>query len=91
MSDYYTLTKNDVGRSTIRAFGRTWPTSSFIGTVQARDVGKRVYLHKGVLKVENDEQLATRAQDIAAGPVTFVAVAMALANILVWAMIMTEK
>lgn len=56
MKEYYTITVDDVGKSTLRAFGRNWPTTDFIGRPQPRDVGKRVFLVDGILQVENDEQ-----------------------------------
>lgn len=56
MSTYYELTVADVGRATIRAFGRVWPTSGFIGRVLPGDVGKRVYQCGDILQVENNEQ-----------------------------------
>ena len=60
MSNYYTLTEDDVNRWLLRAFGRQWPVSWFMGRITDRDVGKRVYLRGGILQVENDEQLARR-------------------------------
>lgn len=57
---YYTLAPDDVGRSTLHAYGRTWMVSSFMGRVLPGDVGKRVYLVGDVLQVENDEQRSAR-------------------------------
>lgn len=57
---FYTLTTEDVGRPTLRIFGRTWLVSGFIGRILPGDVGKRVYLVGGILQVENDEQRAAR-------------------------------
>ena len=63
---YYTITADDVSRATIRAFGKVWPVSGFLGTVQRQDVGKRVYRvpmndQSGyILQVENNEQRAAR-------------------------------
>ena len=62
-TSYYTLTDTDVGQPHIRAFGRIWPVSDFIGTILPKDVGKRVYrrgLHQGGVQVENDAQRAAR-------------------------------
>jgi len=53
---YYTLGTADIGRPTIRAFGQTWWIASFLGRVLAQGVGKRVYLIRGILQVENNEQ-----------------------------------
>ena len=60
MREYYTLTAEDVGKPWLKAFGRTWLTCDFIGKVQMRDIGKRVYLVDGVLQVESDRQLGDR-------------------------------
>lgn len=59
---YYELTTADVNRATIKAFGRTWMVSSFIGRVLPQDVGKRVYLVRGILQVENDQQRDERME-----------------------------
>lgn len=61
--DYYTLTDADVGKAFIGAFGQKWPVADFIGRVQPRDVGKRVFKHAaGHLTVENDEQCNQRLE-----------------------------
>lgn len=60
MSRYYTITSRDIGKPTIRAFGRTWSVSDFIGRILSIDVGKRVYERGGILQVENQEQLEAR-------------------------------
>lgn len=57
---YYTLTRADVGKPHIAAFGQTWPVNGFLGRVMNFDVGKRVYLRGGVLQVENAEQYEAR-------------------------------
>jgi hypothetical protein len=57
---YVEITEAHVGRPFFKAFGCTWPTSSFIGRILPGDVGKRVYLRGAVLQVENDEQRAAR-------------------------------
>lgn len=63
---FYTLTVDDVGKPTIRAFNRTWLVIGFIGRIMERDIGKRVYEvypaggGLSILQVENDEQLAER-------------------------------
>lgn len=57
---YYVLTSDDVDKPTIRAFGRTWLVSDFIGRVMRQDVGKRVYLVGDILQVENNEQRDAR-------------------------------
>lgn len=49
---YYTLTQEDVGKPTLRAFGQSWPVVDFIGRVLPRDVGKRV------VKVRDDADVA---------------------------------
>lgn len=58
---YYTLTAADVGRHTLRIFGRNVPASHFIGQVLPGDVGKRVYdTGDGIVQVENEAQRAAR-------------------------------
>jgi hypothetical protein len=56
MRQFYELTAADVGKATIRAFGRIWWVTDFIGRVLPQDVGKRVVQVSGILQVENDEQ-----------------------------------
>jgi len=58
---FYTITSADVGKRTIRAFGKRRSTVDFLGQVQAQDVGKRVYnMGEGVLQVENNAQRDAR-------------------------------
>lgn len=57
---YYTLTEGDVEQHMLRAFGKLWRVSDFMGRVLPRDVGKRVYQVGDILQVENDEQRAAR-------------------------------
>lgn len=57
---FYTISRFDIGRPTIRAFGRVWRTSGFIGRILPRDVGKRVYMLRDDVQVENDEQFNRR-------------------------------
>lgn len=61
---YYELRASDVGRTTIRAFGRIWPVLDFMGRIMRQDVGKRVYLHTSgeFLQVENDDQMRARVK-----------------------------
>lgn len=42
--EFYTIVLEDVGSVILRAFGKPWMVSSFLGRVQLVDVGKRVYL-----------------------------------------------
>jgi hypothetical protein len=71
MSDFYTVTEDDVGYSNIVAFGRGWPTAEFLGRkVRAGDVGKRVYKtdsdrHDGYasLEIESATQRDARLAD----------------------------
>ena len=59
--EYYVLGYRDVGKNHLKAFGRVWLVSNFMGRVLEHDVGKRVYLTcKDVLQVENDEQREAR-------------------------------
>jgi hypothetical protein len=60
MGTYYTITRSNVGKRAITAFGRRWPVEDFIGHIGKYDVGKRVYLRGNILQVENDQQLAAR-------------------------------
>lgn len=57
---FYTLTAADVGRHTLRIFGRNVPASHFIGQVLPGDVGKRCYDVDGIVQVENEAQRAAR-------------------------------
>jgi hypothetical protein len=57
---YRTITPNDVRRPLFQAFGQKWQVSGFMGEIQPRDVGKRVYLVDDILQVENDEQFSRR-------------------------------
>jgi hypothetical protein len=59
---YYTITKADVGKRHIQAFGKTWLTSGFLGIVLDMDVGKRVYQRRDILQVENQAQLRARIE-----------------------------
>jgi hypothetical protein len=56
MRQHIDLDQSHVGKPWIRAFGRTWLCSDFIGRVLPQDVGKRVYLVGDILQVENNEQ-----------------------------------
>jgi len=57
---YREITQDDVGRSFFHAFGKQWMVADFIGRITSLDVGKRVFLREGVLRVENHKQLAER-------------------------------
>lgn len=57
---YYEITKKDIGRRTIKAFGKTWRCEEFIGRILPGDVGKRVFRRGEIVQVENDEQRAKR-------------------------------
>lgn len=57
---FYTIRVTDVGKPTLKIFGRVWPVSDFIGKIMTQDVGKRVYLVGGILQVENEAQLKVR-------------------------------
>jgi hypothetical protein len=59
--DSYTISRFDIGRPTIRAFGKVWLTQNFIGRILPRDVGKKVCLRGDILQVENDEQFNRRS------------------------------
>jgi len=61
---YVTLSRADVGQQFLRAFGRVWPVSGFLGSIQFRDVGKRVYYIGGVLQAESDSQYQERLDEI---------------------------
>lgn len=68
MEAFYELQASDVGRYQIKAFGRSWLTSGFIGRVLPGDVGKRVYLRGDILQVENDAQRDKRVAREATTP-----------------------
>jgi hypothetical protein len=57
---FYTIRRADVGKATICAFGRRWPTSDWIGRVLPLDVGKRVHRRDDILQVENEQQRTRR-------------------------------
>jgi hypothetical protein len=57
---HYEIKASDVGKRYITAFGRIWYIQSLMGHIMSRDVGKRIYEVRGVLQVENDEQLSRR-------------------------------
>lgn len=58
--NYYTITDTDVSQPSIRAFGKVWSVSDFIGRILKRDVGKRVYQRGWIVQVENDAQRDAR-------------------------------
>lgn len=64
---FYVLTVTDIGQATIRAFGRVWLTSNFIGCVLRGDVGKLVFQRGDILQVENDAQRARRVRRVLRG------------------------
>lgn len=56
----HTITSQDVGKSTLRVRGKKINIADAIGPVQAQDIGKRVFDVKGVIQVENNQQLQKR-------------------------------
>ena len=60
MRQFVTIEQADVERPFFKAFGRSWPTSNFIGRVLPGDISKRVYLVGDILQVESEEQRARR-------------------------------
>jgi len=59
--DFRVIQSSDVGRLHIKAFGRTWPVSDFMGRITPTDVGKRIYLAApDVLQVESRSQFEGR-------------------------------
>lgn len=61
---FYTLKDSDVGKSSLRIFGRYVATTNFIGRIMPMDVGKRVYDVGGILQVENEEQRGARLRGV---------------------------
>ena len=57
---YFVIGKEHVNCAFVRAFGKTWPVSGFMGRIFKRDIGKIVYLVGDILQVENDAQRAKR-------------------------------
>ena len=53
--NFITLTSGHIGKRTIKAFGKSWFVSDFIGQILSQDVGKRVYDKGHYLAVENDK------------------------------------
>lgn len=64
---FYTIQASDMGERFLKCLGNVWPVSDFIGRIQPRDVGKRVYRRGDILQVENDEQLQRRLAGSEAG------------------------
>lgn len=60
--NYYEIKESDVGKATIKAFGKSWSVSDFMGRILPKDVGKRVYQRGDILQVENDEQRGRRSE-----------------------------
>jgi hypothetical protein len=58
--NFYELQASDIGKASIKAFGRSRLTSNFIGRVLPGDVGKRVFQRGDILQVENDQQRDAR-------------------------------
>lgn len=58
--DFREITQDDVGLSVFKAYGKTWSTADFIGRITSMDVGRRVFLRDGVLRVETHKQLTER-------------------------------
>jgi hypothetical protein len=56
----YTVQPHDVGRAILPLDGKQTVVTDFIGRVQSRDVGKRIYESSGVYQIENDEQVERR-------------------------------
>ena len=58
----YEISNEDVGKTHIHAFGKSWPVVDFIGQILVGDVGKRVFkvpTNDGaslILHVESDRQ-----------------------------------
>lgn len=61
---YYEIRPADVGRDHVKAFGRVWPASGFIGQILPMDVGKRCYDFGHYIAVENNEQLEKRRANV---------------------------
>ena len=59
---HYTIKSTDLNMPTIKAFGKVWLTSSFIGRILQQDIGKRVYLVRDILQVESAEQYNRRVK-----------------------------
>jgi len=58
--EYETITARNVGRVFFQAFGRKWRVADFMGRITVRDIGKRVFLVNGALRVETDDELRAR-------------------------------
>lgn len=66
---HYTITREDVNRASIEAFGRKWSVTDFMGRIYPNDAGKRIYLTKNnakdhkYLQVESADQRDRRLAD----------------------------
>ncbi len=56
MKHVYTIAASDVGKPTITFGGVSWLVSSFLGQILPGDVGKRVFLNRGTLQIENKQR-----------------------------------
>ena len=57
---FETIKQEHVGKAFTQFFGHTWLSSNWIGRILPQDVGKRVYLVRDILQVENQEQMEAR-------------------------------
>lgn len=79
---FYEIRPCDIGQDTIMAFDNQWSVVDWIGSIQAQDVGKRVFERGGaILQVENNEQRDARVSAwMATLPVKVLDLAGALAQ-----------
>jgi hypothetical protein len=61
--EFREITQDDVGLALFKAFKKHWVVADFIGRITSLDVGKRVFLREGVLRVESNAQRAARLKD----------------------------
>ena len=63
MRPYYTITEQDINKRFLKVFGKTWSLSDLCGHIMSIDVGKRIYLVKNILQIENQEQFENRLKE----------------------------
>lgn len=58
--NFITLTSRHIGKRTIKAFGKSWFVSDFIGQILPQDVGRRVFDKGDYLAAEDNKHMKER-------------------------------
>ena len=56
----YTITTDDIGKRFIKIDGANYHLTSSIGYIQPQDVGRRLYIYNGIIKIESMAQYRKR-------------------------------